>query len=389
MVTGSGGGTGTPLTVPNTTLESLNYFEAIWYFDSSAGTYSNNTIEAVRYGGTAFTIFDGSSDYLYLGSSSKFDMAAFIMASAATCGTLTYEYSRADNTWTQFIPGEFGQTIISDSENAFDFSNHGAVGFYGIRNWSARAFSNTSPHTATVPDTTIRYWIRISASTVGSPTINQIQMRPYAYYCNPTDVANVLQLDVDFDATTNPSRSSVEDYIRAAQSRIDYTTQKSWRLNYKIDEEYDFNIHGIDLVERDIRRIVRLQIWDGSGWETKREGRTGDYFLIRDTGTIHFSRFFLLPARFIGPIWQWGMGEFNKPVRISYFYGKDIYADVEQGPMVFDICRKLAAINLLNNSDRSILLLRGADNVSFADKIRIYKDEIEEQLDRLKSWVIF
>ena len=67
-------------------------------------------------------------------------------------------------------------------------------------------------------------------------------MRPYAYYCSPTDVANLLQMDVDFDETTNPSRSSIEDYIRAAQSRIDYTTQKSWRLNYKIDEEYGSNI---------------------------------------------------------------------------------------------------------------------------------------------------
>lgn len=391
MVSDSGSGTGTPITTPASSMEGVSYLSACWHFDASANTYQNRTIEARRYGTTSFTILDGANDFLYCGSESRFDMLAFIFNVASSIGTPVYEFSKSDNTWEEFLPEEFSQTIIPDydiTDNLFNFSHDGAVAFPSLRNWAARSFSSTNPHAAAPPDSTIRYWIRISASTAGGPSISQIQMRPYAYYCTASDVAQILQLDIDFDATTNPSRNTVEDYIRVAQSYIDYRTQKSWRLNYKIAEEYEFNIHGIRLQRRDTRKICRLQIWDGQNWETKTEGRTHDYFLVRDIGIVYFSRYFLLPARFTGPVWQWGIGEFNFPVRISYLYGRDIHADFEQGGMAFDLARKLAATDVLVNHDRTIITISGTDRLSYTEKIVEWKKEIDEKTEQLRGWVI-
>lgn len=377
----SGSGTGTPLIVPAASLEAQPYFTAVWVWNNGTGTWTDRTLEARTAGGTAFSILAAAADYVYLGSESRFDMGIFLLSVVGSLGALTYAYSRADNTWSQTVP------VL-----AYDFTLDGAEQFTNLRNWASRSFSATSPHAATPPDTTSRYWLRIStASVTTTPTVNQIQMRPRAYYCTPSDVANLLQLDDDFDATTVPSRNTVEDYIYAAQSYIDYRTHKSWRFNVKNSEEHQFNLNGIRLLERDIQRITRVQVYNGSEYETKTQGRTGDYFFVADTGMLYWARYFLLPARlqsYNAPVWQWGLGEFNFPVRVSYIYGKDIITDNEQGPLVFDITRKRAAIDVYRSHDYSILASSGSDRVSLDNKIRGWTDEIEEYIERLTGWLV-
>ncbi|MDP3917303.1 MAG: hypothetical protein Q8Q42_03380 [Nanoarchaeota archaeon] len=378
----AGSGTGTPITSPAPSMEGLPYFEAVWVSDNSASSYVNNTLASQTISGTTFTIFEDSADYLYLGSSSRFDLAAFILATAGTVGTRTYAFSRSDNSWSQFIPG-----------GTYDFTISGGESYTNLRNWTARAFSATSPHAYTPPDTAIRYWIRISVASVSTPpTVNQIMSRPYAAYCTASDVANQLQLPFDFDETTNPTRNTVEDYIHQAQSIIDYKTWMSWRLNYVEDEEYQFNMAGFKLKHRDIVAICKMEVWNGGGYETKTQGRTGDYFVVQELGLIKFSRFFMLPARFTSgnsPTGRWGWGEFEFPCRLSYLYGSSTFTDALRGGMVFDICKKMAASDVYLNHDYTILSASGVDRVSLDRKIEDWRTEIEEKLSSLQSWQVF
>ncbi|MFH1547227.1 MAG: hypothetical protein ABIC57_01955 [bacterium] len=386
----TGTGTGTSITTPAISMEGIPYFSSVWVFDNSTGVYVDHTIESQRVDGTVFSILEDANDYLYLGSESRFDMSVYILASVGSVGALTHAYSRADNTWTQTIPIEQWDTS-SDYIN-YDFTMNGAEEYRTFRNWSARSFSAVSPHAVTPPDTISRYWLRISVASVSvAPTVNQIQMRPYAVYCTPSDVAKQLELNFDFSATTTPTRETVEDYIYAAQSIIDYRTHKSWRVKYKQNESHEFNIAGIRLMERDVRRVTQLKVWNGGGWDTKEQGRTNDYFLTNELGMLYFSRYFLLPARmasYNAPVWRWGWGEFTYPVQISYLFGRDINGDREQGGMVWDLAKKMASVDVLQNHDYSILAVSGSDKVTMDRKIENWKIEIEEKLESLISWVM-
>ena len=107
---------------------------------------------------------------------------------------------------------------------------------------------------------------------------------------------------------------------------------------------------------------------------------------------IQFSRYFLLPARFTSynaPVWRWGGGEFTMPVKISYIHGKDIATDMREGGIVFDMARKLAAIEVLRDSDFGNVAVSGMDRMQIPDKINTWTQEIEERLDSLRSFETF
>jgi len=359
--------------------ESRPYFTAVWVWDNSAGAYINNTLEAHSKNGTAFSIFADANDYIYLGSQGKFDFAGFSLATVGVIGTpVQWDYWNG-SAWTQLI-----------QENNYTFALSGAEEFRHLEDWAAYAFSNSAPHSATPPDTQQRYWVRGTvASVTTAPTINQIYARQRAAYASPTDVSNLLAIPNDFSATTRPTRDTVEDYIWAAQDYIDKETRKSWRMHFKEDEEHDFLRSGFRLVESYPQEIAQLEIWTGSQYDTKTEGRTADYFLVKDTGMVHYARFFILPARiqaYSGSAWGYGWGEFTYPVRVSYFHGGDIHGHGPEGGIVWDITRKLAAIDVYTNHDYSILTVAGSDRVSLDRKIDGWKMEIEERLTRLERW---
>jgi len=384
----AGSGTGTSITGVDTTGERKPWFSAVWVFDTSAADFVDNTIEAQLKGGTAFTILEATGDYLYLGSESRFDMAGFYYATSGVVSGLVWEYYKG-GTWTRFVP-----------RWEHDFTSSGAEEFDYLNGWTTFTITTTSPHTAsTVPDSDARYYIRLSASSITtSPTVKKIECRPYAAYCTPTDVANLLQFENDFDEVTRPLRSFVEDRIHTAQDYIDYRTRKSWRLNYREHEQHQFSIAGFKLEYRDLRTVTKLEIWNGGGYETKTTsaidgGRDGDYFWLPDEGMIKFARYFIIPARFQSGRGFWGgygFGEFDWPVRVSYMHGKDIDRD-RYGATVFDIACKLAAIDIVNNSDFSVLAVMGVgtDKVSMEQKIENWKKEIEDRLDDMQGWVTF
>lgn len=363
--------------------QGQTHFSAVWVYSGATTAYTDRTIEARTPTGTAFAILSAAADFLYLGSESRFDLAAFIESVAGAVGARTYEYSSSATAWTQFAP-----------VYEYDFTQSGAEVFTNLVGWTVRAFSTTSPHVvASVPDTTVRYWIRISiASSTTAPTINQIWMRPYAAYCRYTDVFNLLQLLSDFSASTRPTADTVEDSINAAQSYIDYETGKSWRINWQREEFLEFNTAGSKLSQRDAFQFTRVEIWNGSTFEVRTEGRNNDYYLVPDRNMLMWSRYFLLPARFTAAaagLNAWGFGEFLLPVRVSYLYGRNRFTDTREGGLIFDITRKLVAADVFLSHDYSALAVSGADKVSLSDKVRIWKEDSLEKLDRLKAWQVF
>ena len=313
---------------------------------------------------------------------------------------ITREMQSPAGTATAVLGGtsHFLKTDPDDADRHADyaFKQDGAELFpvHLMSNWVA----------STVNSVANKYWVRVSsaASVTLAPTLYRIQMRPLAAYCSTQDVFELLQLKniwstssstvTDFSATTTPSKQQVETYIEAAQAMIDYKTRKSWRPNYVVDEYHDFNINGFKLLKYHPYNIISLQIWNGANWEDKSAGRKSDYLVVPEYGMIHFSRFFLLPARFASynaPVWRWGGGEFNVPVRVSYLAGHDVRTDIREGGLVFDAARKQAAIEVLRTSDFGQVAVSGMDRVQMAQKVDGWTSEVNEHVDSLRGWEIF
>ena len=352
--------------------------------------YTDVTLEAQSPRGTSFTILNTVTHSLYLGHDEKFDMAVFDVEVGVGLGELTWEYY--STAWTQFIPGSGRLTHDPDFN---DMGQPYAFGVDGVELFPMNLLSDWEKVTI---NSSNKYWVRVTAASVNTgPSIKRIQMRPLNAYCTTQDVFELLQLanvtsTSDFTTSTIPSKKSVEQYIEAAQSKIDFRTRKSWRPNYISEEYHDFNINGIKLRRNDAYKVIAMHIWDGADFEKKTQGRIGDYFLTPDVGFIYFSRYFLLPARFQSynaPIWRWGGGEFTQPIKISYLAGRDINTDSRQGGMIQDICKKMAAIDVMRSADFGNIAVSGMDRVSGSEKISAWQEEIEDRLDFLTAFEVF
>ena len=363
-------------------------FTSVFTYDGSS--YTDVTLEAQSPAGTSFSILGGASHYLYLGHDYKFDLAVFDVDTAGSLGALTWQYYNG-TAWTTFIPGSARYELDPDDEQGvqFDFGEDGAETFPPniLASWSTETINSST-----------KYWVRVSTASVQTaPTIKRIQMRPYSAYCTPQDVFRMLQLGnvtgtTDFTTSTTPTKETVEQYIMEAQSYVDFTTRKSWRPNYVVNEYQQFNLNGFKLDKPDPYKILKLEIWNGANWDNKRQGRTKDYFLVPDTGMIQFSRYFLLPARFTSynaPVWRWGGGEFTMPVKVTYLAGRDIQTDIRQGGIVQDCTKKLAAIDVMRDADFGNLVVSGMDRIQMQQRVDGWSQEVEDRLDSLKAFEVF
>ena len=370
------------------------YFDKVFAFDGSS-TYTDITLEMQSPAGTSSTVFADTNDILYLGDASRFDMAIFDIDTAGSLGALIWEYYNG-STWVVFTP--LSATYYTDPDDspdtAYDFSKDGAEQFPTGRlsDWATVAVNSAT-----------KYWVRCTSTTSVStaPSLRSIRKRSLAAYCSTQDVFNLLQLKnvtttdgsgTDFTSSTTPTQATVEQYIEASQSYIEHITRKSWRPSFIHEEYHQFNLNGFHLDRPNGFKIFDLKVWSGASWDSKTQGRTGDYFFVPDTNMIQFSRYFLLPARFTSynaPVWRWGGGEFTMPVKVSYMYGKDIATDPREGGIVFDMARKLAAIDVLRDSDFGNLAVSGMDRVQLPQKIDGWSMEVEERLDSLRAFETF
>ena len=364
-------------------------FNKVFTYNGSA--YTDVTLEAQSPAGTAFSILSGTGHFLYLGNDERFDMAIFDVDTAGSLGGLKYEYYDG-SAWVEFVPasGRYNTDPDDDEGGPYDFSKDGAEIFPQnlLADWAKDAINSQT-----------KYWVRISSPTSVStaPTIKRIQMRAFNAYCTTQDIFYMLQLNAvlggtDFTASTVPNKKTVEQFINEAQSHIDMATRKSWRPQYIQNEYQQFNLNGFKLDKPDPFKILNLQIWNGANWDSKRNGRTKDYFLVPDTGMVQFSRYFLLPARFTSynaPVWRWGGGEFTMPVKVTYLAGRDIQTDWRQGGKISDICKKMAAIDVARTADYGGSVVSGMDRMDIGSRIQSWQEEIAESLDSSRAFEVF
>ena len=364
-------------------------FEKIFAYNGSS--YTDVTLDAQRPSSTAFSVLGGTNHFLYLGHGSKFDMAIFDVDTAGSLGALKYEYYNG-SAWTEFVPASARYANDPDDEEGepYAFDKNGAEIFpiNLLTSWATNAINSVT-----------KYWVRISSPTsvTTAPTIKRVQARPYAIYTTSQQVFELLQLKnvlgtTDFTAATVPSKETVDLFINESQAYIDMNTRKSWRPNLVYDEHHQFNLNGFKLEMPDAQRVFQLKIWNGASWDTKRQGRTKDYFYVPETGMVQFSRYFLLPARFTSynaPVWRWGGGEFTMPVKVTYLAGRDINTDTQQAGIIQEVCKRMTAIAVVRNADFGGAVVSGMDRVSLESRISAWQEEIEDRLDFLTAFEVF
>ena len=359
-------------------------------FTYNGSSFTDVTLEAQSPAGTAFGILGATNHFMYLGHDSKFDMAVFDLDVVGVIDTPKWEYYNG-SAWTQFIPSSGSRAIDPDDNEGVQwaFEEDGAEIFplNRLDNWATTAINSVT-----------KYWVRAStASVTTAPTVKRVQMRPLAAYCTTKDVFELMQLGAvlggtDFTSSTTPTQDTVEKFILEAQSYIDFMARKSWRPTLVYDESHEFNLNGFKLDRPDPYKIINLKIWNGASWDKKTVGRKQECFLVPDTGMIHFSRCFLLPARFQSynaPVWRWGGGEFTMPLKITYLNGRDFNTDSRENGMVQDICKQLAAIDITRSADFGGAVVSGMDRVQLAQRIDGWKLEIDEQLESLRAFETF
>ena len=364
------------------------FFDTVLTYNGSS--FTPRTLEAQSPAGTAFALLEDTNDYLYLGHAERFDMAIFDLDTSGSYGALTWQYYNG-SAWTTFIPASARYQLDPDDNEGgqYGFSKDGVEEFPTnvLAGWATNAV-----------DSITKYWVRVSAASVSTvATVKRIQMRAVNAYCTTADVFNFMQLGnvlggSDFTTTTTPSKAVVEDYIQAAQSYIDYRTRKSWRPIYVAAEYHEFNLNGFKPMHSDLYKLIDIKVWSGATWESKTTGRKQDYFFVPDTGMIHFSRYFILPARFASynaPIWRWGGGEFTNPIKIEYVAGRDFHTDQREAGIVYDSARKLASIDIVRSGDFGNLVVSGADRVMATNRAESWSVDVDDRLESLRAFEVF
>ncbi|MDO8618395.1 MAG: hypothetical protein Q7R49_00455, partial [Candidatus Daviesbacteria bacterium] len=187
----------------------MQNYTAIWLYDNSATAYSNNTNNGAS--ATAFDLFGQSTDVLYLGFERETKGGVFTLTTNGSYGAFTYSYW-SGSAWVQIIP------IV-----AYTFNQSKYFLINPPADWQPRTFTATDPHTATLPDSISRYWLKITTASVTTTSVcTRVYAIPEISYTTPTQVYQLLQFKQDFTNTSTPSRRAVIELIKRAESKIDY-----------------------------------------------------------------------------------------------------------------------------------------------------------------------
>jgi len=360
-------------------------FNAIWrYLPGAPGVWTDLT--PFHKSNTAFNFIAASTEVFYFGMEDRRFIGMMVdLSTIGNYGAFTFEFFNG-YTWEN----------VSIVDN-YSFNVSKFLRWICPDNWSPIEFTAAFPYTEAPPDAKSRYWFRISTASVTAPTAIITKMRciPMVTYTTPAKVGILLNIKKKWDLNSTPTIFDVEDHILHAESEIDYRTQKSWKFNYMtgedhIPEEMDYNRYGVFPRYRDIIAVYSAALWNGSVWQNLNEGRSNDFVVDKRRGMIYVTRLFLLPASygFSGRYFHYGFGEFKNSMKIDYSYGRDCEIDPEFR-MVEKIATTLTAIDLLMGHDYSILTVSGTDKVLLAEKVRMWGEEAEKNIDSLTSVRIY
>lgn len=125
--------------------ESYSAFTKVFTYDGA--TYTDRTTEAGTETGTAFTLMEDTSDYLYIGLSSTFSGIDFNFNVKGANYTLKIEYY--STTWTTMTAN------ANDlDDNTSNFRRNGRIEFTIPSDWAQTAVNSST-----------QYWVRISTTT--------------------------------------------------------------------------------------------------------------------------------------------------------------------------------------------------------------------------------
>ncbi len=215
-------------------------------------------------------------------------------------------------------------------------------------------------------------------------------------YCTSADVFKFLQLgassDVnfngktDFDANTNPTKTTVEAWINESEDYIDQETMHAWRSVTITKEQHHLESphyqlrdgSEINLLHRNIKTLTSgtdlLEVWDGTQYleylANKTEGRNNDYWANEQNGVIFVKTYPAYTPRTFG-------------VRVTYRYGDTaVPGDIKRA------CVFLTAAHFLQSEDRSVLLPEGSSNLPYDTKDQRWQKKADEIIDKRREIIL-
>lgn len=193
-------------------------------------------------------------------------------------------------------------------------------------------------------------------------------------YCTSVQVASFIGKTTDFDGSSNPTQTTVNELIASNTTTIDKETMHAWESRTVTEE-----MHHQDSLPYGLREGVKiflnhrivttflsgtdlLEIWDGTQFldyvANKVEDRNRDFWVDYPRGiitikNITFYKYF--------------------SARVTYRYGEtSVDTDIRKA------CILLTAADLAGGDDRSILFPEGTSNVSLPDKVEKWRSQAAE-----------
>jgi hypothetical protein len=142
-----------------TSAESATTFDAVYLYDDSA--YTDNTTEAGTEVGTAFSLMDETTDYLYIGEATKFGGIKFEFSTRGSGYSNVVEYYNG-SAWTPL--GASGDNL---EDNTSDFESDGLIKFDQPADWDFTTVNGA-----------YKYWIRIYSTSTPVTTATAFYVIP-------------------------------------------------------------------------------------------------------------------------------------------------------------------------------------------------------------------
>lgn len=207
-------------------------------------------------------------------------------------------------------------------------------------------------------------------------------------YCGVSDVKRVLQTDVSFTSSSNPTKDDVIQYIQEAQEQVDSDTGRAWRERTVTNEYQDIDPelynHEVGVRIKLNHRFIKtldsgegdsLEVWNGASYEdllaNYTEGRANDFWLDYENGVLYLRRVFFV-NRYQG-------------IKITYRYGETtVPHTIRQATAIH------AAVLILANEDHSFLLSETGEskNMGYDQRTAKYEARYKRLLKNFAEIVV-
>ena len=355
---------------------------AVWLWDESEDEYVDFTLGAQRRGDPVIDCIGELEDYIYVGFTRRFDAVINWLQTSGSYGALKWEFNTSSGAWVEFVPI---QPVLMKLDMDLEYTRW-HIDHPAFASWDKWAHTVSNPHSNSPPDTTSRYWVRISSpiSVTRVARWDALTVRPYATLATVEQVEAQLQIPNTHSTRGTNKYKDVERYIRAAEDGIFHITGHYFRPEFVEDEDVNFKPYGMKLRYQPILDVLSLSVFTGSGYDTKAQGRREDFHYDALTGMVYSSTVFL---DIVAPILRRGyserrnQGSFKRGVRVRYIHGRNAASD----PFSAEVGRitvKKVALGVITDQHFAPLFPNSIDRVTLQQRVDLWSKEVEEFTDR-------